>query len=183
MIFETFEGTDLLLLGSDAPIALDLERMGRRMSEIRVWADLARVGIRRPADVLPLFRLGTEEVRRLTSGAARNTDDNARVEFSAPKAMYEDTSEATLALLEKLAVSPLEYVVPVPAGEEERDRLRVQLVDAWLHRGQERRARAVALEIAAGPLRVEAERLLAAHRASAGSASGGGPRTAPPGAL
>ena len=55
--------------------------------------------------MLPLFRLGTAEVKRLVAGAARNTDDNARVEFSAPKAMYEDTTDPTLAYIEKFAVS------------------------------------------------------------------------------
>ena len=151
MLFETFEGTDLLLLGSDAPIAFDLERMGRRMSELRVWADLGRVRVRRPADVLPLFRLGTAEVKRLVAGAARNTDDNARVEFSAPKAMYEDTTEPTLAYIEKFAVSPLEYVSPAPASPEGLDRLRVQLVGAWMARDRkDLGARAVLAEIAPG---------------------------------
>ena len=168
MLFETFEGTDLLLLGSDAPIAFDLERMGRRMSSSRVWADLGRVRVRRPADVLPLFRLGTAEVKRLVAGAARNTDDNARVEFSAPKAMYEDTTDPTLAYIEKFAVSPLEYVAPAPASPEGLDRLRVQLVGAWMARDRKERARAVLAEIAPGPLREEAERLLNPPATTAG---------------
>ncbi len=160
MLFETFEGTDLLLLGSDAPIVLDLERMGRRMSELRVWADLGRVRVRRPADVLPLFRLGTAEVTRLVAGAPRNTDDNARVEFSAPKSLYEDTSDPTLAYIERFAVSPLEYVAPAPVSTDGRDRLRVQLVAAWLAREQRERAQGIVAQIAPGPLRDEAERLL-----------------------
>ncbi len=161
MLFETFEGTDLLLLGSDAPLTLDLDRMARRMSELRVFIDLGRIGVRRPADVLPLFRLGTAEVSRLVAGASRNTDDNARVEFSAPKAMYEDTSDPTLAYIERFAVSPLDHVTPAPVTPEDRDRLRVQLVRAWLARKEVGRARRLAAEITTGPLRAEAEQLLA----------------------
>ncbi|MBZ5638206.1 MAG: fused MFS/spermidine synthase [Acidobacteriia bacterium] len=160
LLFETFDGTDLLLLGSEAPIALDLDRMARRMSELRVFTDLGRVGVRRPADILPLFRLGTPQVDLLVAGANRNTDDNARVEFSAPKAMYEDTSDSTLAYIERFAASPLDQVVPSPGTPEERDRLRVQLVKAWLARGEAGRARKLAAEISTDPFRAEAQRLL-----------------------
>jgi spermidine synthase len=161
MLFETFEGTDLLLLGSDVPLTFPLDRMKQRMSELRVFTDLGRVGARRPADIFPLFRLGTAEVARLVAGADRNTDDNARIEFSAPRAMYEDTTDATLGLIEKFAVSPLEYVEPAPASPEERDRLRVELVRAWIARRGTKHARRIAAEIAEGPLWDEANRLLA----------------------
>ena len=47
MVFETFEGVDLLLLGTRGPLTLDLDRMARRMSELQVRMDLSRVEIRR----------------------------------------------------------------------------------------------------------------------------------------
>jgi spermidine synthase len=160
LLFETFEGVDLVLLGSREPLNLDLDRMEYRMSELRVWMDLARVGVRSPADVLPLFRLGPEEVDRLVEGAPRNSDDNARVEFSAPKALYLETLPHNLRLLEEYAVSPLLYVRPaIPPGEE-LDRFRLDLAGAWLRRGRPDRATALASELLDGPLAAEADAFL-----------------------
>ena len=83
LLFETFDGIDLLVLGSEQPLHLDLEALGRRLENLHVRLDLARIRVRGPVDLVSHFRLGTEEIRTLCAGAPRNTDDNARVEFSA----------------------------------------------------------------------------------------------------
>jgi spermidine synthase len=78
------------------------------------------------------------------------------------------TEDPTLAYIEKFAVSPLEYVAPAPPSPENRHRLRVQLVGAWMARDQKGRSRAIVAEIAPGPLRDEAERLLNPPETAAG---------------
>ena len=126
MLFETYDGIDLLLLGSQEPIQLDLERFDERMTELLVLMDLGRVGIRRPSDVLELFRLGPQEIDRIVAGAPRNTDDNARVEFSAPKTFGVYTVEENLDYLRQFVGDPLHYITPV-ASPEAADELRLQI--------------------------------------------------------
>jgi len=160
LLFETFEGTDLLLLGSGRPLALDLARMDTRIAELKVRMDLARIDIGSAADVLPLFRLGSAEVDRAIEGAPRNTDDNARVEFSAPRALYSDTLGGNVAYLERFAVHPLAYIAAGPDSPEDLDRLRLDLALAWARRGDMKRASAEAERLPDGPLREQARAVL-----------------------
>lgn len=126
MLFETYNGIDLLLMGSQEPIQLDLERFDKRMTELRVLMDLGRVGIRTPSNVLELFRLGPEDIDRVVAGAPRNTDDNARVEFSAPKTFGVYTLGENLEYLRQFVSDPVDYVTPEP-GPEAADELRLQI--------------------------------------------------------
>lgn len=161
VVFETFEGVDLLLLGSREPIVLDLERIGARMSELSVRMDLARVDIRRPADVLPLLVLGPDQVESFVAGAPRNTDDNARVEFSAPKALYQNTLDRNLALLHSFSGNPLDYATPVPENPEKRAEFLLDLARAYLARGRLRDARDVLETLLDGPAGDRARELAA----------------------
>ncbi|MFW6066740.1 MAG: fused MFS/spermidine synthase [Myxococcota bacterium] len=122
VVFSAAEvSTDAILLGSDAPLPLDLERVRRAMAHPRVREELERAGVTTPHDVLARVLLADrEEVmryarieRRRVEGrwvsdpgslngldepceegcrrvpAPLNTDDNARIEFSAPKDLIE----------------------------------------------------------------------------------------------
>jgi len=160
LLFETFEGTDLLLLGSARPLALDLTRMDTRIAELRVRIDLARIDIGSAADVLPLFRLGSAEVDRVVEGAPRNTDDNARVEFSAPRALHSDTLGGNVAYLERFVADPLDYLAAGPDSPEGLDRLRLDLALAWARRGNMKRASAEAERLPDGPVREQARAVL-----------------------
>ena len=126
MLFETYNGIDLLLMGSQEPIQLDLERFDERMTELRVLMDLGRIGIRTPSNVLELFRLGPKDIDRVVAGAPRNTDDNARVEFSAPKTFGVYTLGENLEYLRQFVSDPVDYVTPEP-GPEAADELRLQI--------------------------------------------------------
>lgn len=133
MIFQV-GAVDLLLVGSQDPQRFDLEAIGARMREPDVRLDLARVGIREPMDLLPLFELGDEEVDRLVEGAPRNTDDNARVEYSAPKTFALDTTTMNLDMIEEASGEPLDYLRPEPTSAADRARFHLALAAAWLRR-------------------------------------------------
>ncbi|MFW5920939.1 MAG: fused MFS/spermidine synthase, partial [Polyangiales bacterium] len=108
--------SDTILLGSDAPLPLDLSRVEKAFSDARARRELQRAEVRTPHDVFArLLFANREEVLRYArieehrengrwvahadsdnAGPCRepdcrrvpaplNTDDNARVEFSAPK--------------------------------------------------------------------------------------------------
>ena len=161
MLFETMDGVDLLLLGAEQPLKLDLDAIGDRMRELDVRIDLARVDMRRAIDVLSLFRLGPAEVGRLVDGAPRNTDDNARVEFSAPKTLGMPTIDDNLEMIRRYRADLLDYLDPSVDDPDERERIWLQLAESWLFRGDYDLAIEATEQISAGPFREEADRILA----------------------
>ncbi|MBD3867459.1 MAG: spermidine synthase [Acidobacteria bacterium] len=162
LLFETFGGVDNLLLGSDSPILLDLPRMESRMNELTVRMDLARVDLRRTADILRLFRIGTREIDILAEGAPRNTDDNARVEFAAPKAIYINNLAENMEFLQKHSSDFMDYITPTPATAGERDRIILDTALAWQRRGIQEFAAKVAKRALDGPLAEEAGQIVSA---------------------
>lgn len=60
-------------------------RVARRMAEAKVRKVLAPLGIHGPADLAVRLLAGPQGVEAVSRGAPVNTDDNARVEFSAPR--------------------------------------------------------------------------------------------------
>lgn len=153
-------GVDLILLGSEQPLRFELARLEQRMSELKVLMDLGRVGVRQPIDLLPLFWLGDAEIDALVQGAPRNTDDNARVEYSAPKAFALHTTSLNWDMLEEHVADPLAYIVPPPEAEPEWSRVVVGLAGAWLRRGELAAAEDYAREALGGPLDAEAREIL-----------------------
>jgi len=134
MLFETYEGVDLLLMGSERPLALDLEQMRARASELKVAIDLRRVSVDDALDLVPLFRMGTAGIDRLIEGAPLNTDDNARVEFSAPKSFGRDTLTENSELLHRIAENPLDHFQPPVTDERRRSELELALARRWAWR-------------------------------------------------
>ena len=161
MLFETMGGLDLLLMGAEQPLQLDLEAIDGRMMELDVRIDLARVGMRRAIDVLSLFRLGPAEIGTLVDGAPRNTDDNARVEFSAPKTLGMPTIDANLEMLHRYRADLLDYLEPAVDDPAERDLIRLQLAESWLYRGDYELAIEAAEQVSNEQLRERVDRILA----------------------
>jgi spermidine synthase len=78
--------SDTVLIGSDAPLPLDLGRVTRTFEQPGVASELERAYIHSPEDVLARVLLTSRaEVLRFTQGAPINTDDNARIELAAPR--------------------------------------------------------------------------------------------------
>jgi len=88
---------DLLILGSERELTLDAAVIAARMERPPVGDDLARVGIRSPADLLVRFRAGDEGIEAFIApdgDVPLNTDDNALVEFAAARSLYRDDAMA-----------------------------------------------------------------------------------------
>ncbi|HEX3230591.1 MAG TPA: fused MFS/spermidine synthase, partial [Pyrinomonadaceae bacterium] len=94
------KGKDLILLGSRAPI--DLNRIDERMKDARTLADLSRVGLKTPADVLAWFVCDERQIKAAVAGAVINTDDNMHVETVAPREAFRATMEENAKWLESL---------------------------------------------------------------------------------
>ncbi len=77
--------SDLILIAAHHPVALDRVRLQRNFSVPVVREELARAEVHSADDLLAYLLLTPEEIPAFTAGAELNTDDNARIEFSAPR--------------------------------------------------------------------------------------------------
>lgn len=117
-VFSGLVQSDLLLVGARGPLTLDLDTLQSRMARTDVAHDLARIGLTTVADLLARFRLGSEEVARLYDAhTPLNTDDNALIEYAAPRDLYRNTRSENNRLLESLTQGPVPYLTGLPQGE------------------------------------------------------------------
>ena len=75
---------DVLLIGSDKPLRVDLEDLERRIAAPKVARQLGRVGLGDALSFLGEFLIDEDGHRRYCEGGRVNTDDNLYLEFSAP---------------------------------------------------------------------------------------------------
>ncbi len=110
-VFRGAEG-DLMLLGSKRERKLDMSIIGSHFDNPKIAADLKRINTTRPADIISRFYLGPDEVSNLSNGAPLNTDNNALIEFNAPRRVgtAEETVERNVKQLLAYAASPLRYL-------------------------------------------------------------------------
>lgn len=110
-LFRGAEG-DLMLLGSKQEQRLDLRVLKTHFDDAKIAADLARISTTRPTDIISRLYLGPDEVTRMSAGARLNTDNNALIEFNAPRRVgsAEVTISRNLNQLLAHTVSPLKYL-------------------------------------------------------------------------
>jgi spermidine synthase len=77
--------SDTILIASRKPIELDIRKIARAFENPITAAEAKRAGFETPHDVPAFLLLGADEMRSFTAGAAINTDDNALIEFAAPR--------------------------------------------------------------------------------------------------
>lgn len=76
---------DTLLVGSRHPVSFDRARFERYFADPKIKAELLRAGVQSAEDFFGLFLLGTQEIAKFVGQGPINTDDNARIEFAAPR--------------------------------------------------------------------------------------------------
>jgi spermidine synthase len=110
-LFRGAEG-DLMLLGSKSERRLDLSTLKSHLDDKMSGAELRRIGTTRASEIISRFYLGPSEVTNLSAGARLNTDNNALIEFNAPRRVgtTEETVARNLKQLLAYAASPLSYV-------------------------------------------------------------------------
>jgi tetratricopeptide (TPR) repeat protein len=86
-LFSAVEGTDFLLVGAKDGFDAPYDRVLKRMNEPRVAADLSRIGVQTPADLLGHLAMGPDGLQAFSADAQRVTDDNALLEFNIPRIM------------------------------------------------------------------------------------------------
>ncbi|HEY7953679.1 MAG TPA: fused MFS/spermidine synthase [Polyangia bacterium] len=76
---------DVILVAANHPLPLDLEKLRRDFKNPRLKAELGRGEIHSAEDVVGELLLTPEEIPAFTAGAPLNTDDDALIEFAAPR--------------------------------------------------------------------------------------------------
>src|SRR5450432_2349171 len=77
--------SDTILIASEEPIKLNLATIERALRDPVTCAEARRAGLASPHDVVSYLLLGPDELESFTAGSPVNTDDNALIEFSAPR--------------------------------------------------------------------------------------------------
>lgn len=96
-------GLSVILLGREEPFPpVDVEEIGRRYERPGVRESLGAIGVRGPVEMLSFFLFDTERARRFANGVPRTSDAFPRLEFSAPRAMFDRTIGVNLAALAAL---------------------------------------------------------------------------------
>jgi spermidine synthase len=80
--------SDTFIIGSLRELRLDVRKLRRAFAIPSVGKEMRRAKLDGPDDLLALSLLGPRGVRSFVVGAQTNTDDNALVEFAAPRDLY-----------------------------------------------------------------------------------------------
>jgi spermidine synthase len=77
--------SDTILIASEQPVKLDLASLTKAFADPTTRAEARRGGFSSPHDVMAYLLLGPDELESFTAGSPVNTDDNALIEFTAPR--------------------------------------------------------------------------------------------------
>lgn len=136
---------DVVLVGSDRPVIPSFERARGLLADPQMRQALARVGVERPEEIVAMHAMDREALLAYVGDGPRVTDDNMRIEYSAPLHLHQDTQIPNWHGLRDAAQVPWDHLPDDPA-------LLGALADAYEAHGSPGRAGEVRtrLERAAG---------------------------------
>ncbi len=131
---------DILLIGSQQSLSVDFNNFSTRVQQGEVKQDLSRIHADDPLTLLSYFQMDEEMVARYAADGLVNTDDHPRLEFSAPRNMYQRTSEINIEGMQpyQSSLAPLVKNVPGPDTLKRLDqnyRGRAKLIDGVIAEG------------------------------------------------
>jgi spermidine synthase len=119
MVFRTFsesfphvsvwnlQESDFLLIGSVKEPQFDYPRLEKILAgNETLKSDLRDLGLSDIYAVLGFYRMGKKELLAFAEGAEFNTDDNARLEFSAPRSLGKSTSDLNRKIIDPFVTEP-----------------------------------------------------------------------------
>jgi spermidine synthase len=91
---------DTLLVGFKTAPSIPLKQLARRIDDPKIKEDLKRIGISSVSDFLGCLLMGSTAAGAFAQDGLLNTDDNAMLEFSAPKFDERNQNELQQALMD-----------------------------------------------------------------------------------
>ncbi len=117
--------TDYVLVGSPSPLRLPLDHFVDRFGEEPVRTDLFRLGITRVEQLLGTYAAGGPALRAWAEVAPIvNTDDNAALEFAAPRSMYYRDDQTLTETLYGIGADPFEQIIQSSPSDSVQERIR-----------------------------------------------------------
>jgi spermidine synthase len=105
--FWNLQESDFLLIGSLKEQQFDYPGLERITSGNDTFKnDLRDLGLSELYAVLGFYRMGKKEILAVSDGAEFNTDDNARLEFSAPRSLGKSTSDLNRKIIDPFVTEP-----------------------------------------------------------------------------
>ncbi len=114
LVYSTIEEADLVLVGSESPLLPSPKRAERLWGWPKVQEELINVGIEDPMELVAIYQFGGDDIREFAKHAEFNTDDNMRIEYSAPLHLHADTQDENFRILLKNAQVPTGALPPDP---------------------------------------------------------------------
>jgi hypothetical protein len=169
---ESFEYTtlwqatgDALLIGSNAPIGVDLEVLERRLEQPRVARQLARVGLDDALSFLGEYTMDRAGMVEFARGATINTDDNLYLEFSSPRRIGGRGGVENTLLIDSDRRNAIAVVRNIGSGVATRKELEASLERIKIAKSKTIQMAALWFELTASPTKVGMEGLATALRA------------------
>lgn len=97
ILWEVDPGADFLLLGSKEPPRTSLAELHRAAADEAVGKFMRAVGFDRPEDLMAGYVADEARLRKISRNAELHTDDNMRLEFNAPRSLYNWTDKVRTA--------------------------------------------------------------------------------------
>jgi spermidine synthase len=99
--------SDFLLIGSSHPVSFDYRSARKSFAANQtIRADFQSLGFTDPYALRGFYRMSKKELLNFAEDADLNTDDNVRLEFSAPRSLGKPTSELNRGLMRSHWVAP-----------------------------------------------------------------------------
>jgi spermidine synthase len=106
------------LIAGQRPFQTPLSTILARFHQPDVWADLYRMGLGRPEALLGRMYSDGDALRQWAVEGPLNTDDNALLEFSAPRHIYRDPESVILGEVLAIRQSPFERAIRVDQPDD-----------------------------------------------------------------
>jgi hypothetical protein len=86
--------SDVILVATNHPLPLDVAALSRNFVDPTLRQELERGGVRSAEDLIAYLLLTPDEIPAFTAGSPLNTDDDAIIEFGAPRDLLGSTRTA-----------------------------------------------------------------------------------------
>ena len=127
-----FKDRDLILIGAKEPIRFSLERLFEFYETEAIAESFQRADMKYPSDVLVSMTLDAKVAAAFAGDAPANTDDNMRLELSAPRSLYRDEIDEILDAMRSYPPNLLDHL----EGVDSEAALRLELAASFFTGGK-----------------------------------------------